>query len=102
MSDRFEDFVAEIEHAASPEERQELEAARARYRIGARLLQQRLAGGLTQKELAAASGVDQADISRIERGESNPTTETLDALARPLGVTLDLVVDARAPEAVGE
>ncbi|MFL5871869.1 MAG: helix-turn-helix domain-containing protein [Solirubrobacterales bacterium] len=67
-----------------------------------RLLQQRLASGLTQKELAGASGVDQADISRIERGESNPTTETLDALARPLGVTLDLVAHASATDAVRE
>jgi ribosome-binding protein aMBF1 (putative translation factor) len=91
MSDRFEDFVQEIEKAATPEERHELEAARARYRIGSRLLQQRLSAGLTQKELAGASGVDQADISRIERGEANPTTETLEALARPLGATLDLV-----------
>jgi ribosome-binding protein aMBF1 (putative translation factor) len=91
MSDRFEDFVQEIEKAATPEERHELEAARARYRIGSRLLQQRLSAGLTQKELAEASAVDQADISRIERGEANPTTETLESLARPLGATLDLV-----------
>jgi XRE family transcriptional regulator, regulator of sulfur utilization len=98
MSDRFEDFVEEIESAATPEERQELEAARARYRIGSRLLQQRLAAGLTQKQLASASGVDQADISRIEHGENNPTTETLDALARPLGVTLDLVAAGASTE----
>jgi transcriptional regulator with XRE-family HTH domain len=61
-------------------------------------LQQRLAVGFTQKELASASGIDQADISRIERGESNPTTETLDALARPLGVTLELVAETSAAE----
>jgi ribosome-binding protein aMBF1 (putative translation factor) len=91
MSDRFEDFVHEIENAANPQERHELEAARTRYRIGSRLLQQRLSAGLTQKQLAETSGVDQADISRIERGEANPTTETLEALARPLGATLDLV-----------
>ncbi|HET9593468.1 MAG TPA: helix-turn-helix transcriptional regulator [Solirubrobacterales bacterium] len=96
MSDRFEDFVQEIENAATPEERRELEAARARYRIGTRLLQQRLTAGLTQKQLASESGIDQGDISRIERGEGNPTTETLDALSRPLGVTLDLVTPADA------
>jgi ribosome-binding protein aMBF1 (putative translation factor) len=91
MSDKFDDFVSEIESAATPEERRELEAARARFRIGSRLLQERLSAGLTQQQLASASGVDQGDISRIERGESNPTTETLDALARPLGVALELV-----------
>jgi ribosome-binding protein aMBF1 (putative translation factor) len=93
MSARFEDLVTEIENTSSPEERRQLEALRARFRIGARLLQHRLAAGLTQKELAIASGVDQADISRIERGEGNPTTDTLDALARPLGVSLDLVIE---------
>lgn len=87
----FDDFVREIEAANTPEEARELEAARARFKLGARVLQQRLAAGLTQQQLAAASGVAQADISRIERGQSNPTAETLEALAAPLGVTLDLV-----------
>jgi ribosome-binding protein aMBF1 (putative translation factor) len=87
----FEDFVREVEGRSTPEERRELDAARARFTIGARLLQQRLAAGLTQQQLAAASGIAQADISRIERGQSNPTAETLEALGSPLGVTLDLV-----------
>jgi XRE family transcriptional regulator, regulator of sulfur utilization len=91
MSTRFEDFVREIEHASSDEERRELEAARARFRLGARLQQQRLAAGLTQKQLADASGVAQADISRIERGQGNPTTATLGALGGPLGVTLEYI-----------
>lgn len=98
MSDHFDEFVSEIENAATPEERRELEAARARFRIGSRLLQERLSAGLTQQQLASASGVDQGDISRIERGEGNPTTETLDALARPLGVALDLVTAGASAE----
>ena len=100
MSDRFEDFVKEIEDAATPEEREELEATRARFRVGTRLLQNRLSVGLTQKELASASGVDQADISRIERGETNATTATLDSLARPLGMTLGFVAVADSAEAI--
>lgn len=91
MTTSFDDFVREIEGRSTTDERRELNAARARFRIGARVLQQRLAAGLTQRELASASGIAQADISRIERGQSNPTAETLQMLARPLGVTLDLV-----------
>lgn len=101
MGTRFEDFVGEVESQATPEERRELEAARARFKIGARVLQQRLAAGLTQQQLAEASGVAQADISRIERGQANPTTETLDALARPIGASLDLIAhgaDSEAPD----
>lgn len=90
-STKFEDFVREVEDRSSPEERQDLEAARARFKIGTRILQQRMSAGLTQQQLAAQSGVAQADISRIERGQANPTTETIEALAGPLGVTLDLV-----------
>lgn len=87
----FDDFVREVEDRSTPEERRELDAARTRFNIGARLLQQRLAAGLTQEQLAATSGIAQADISRIERGQSNPTADTLAALGAPLGVTLDLV-----------
>lgn len=90
-STKFEDFVRELEERATPEERHELESARARFKIGARILQHRLAAGLTQQQLASASGIAQGDISRIERGQSNPTAETLEAIAEPLGVTLDLV-----------
>ena len=66
--------------------------------MGARVLQQRLAAGLTQQQLAAASGIAQADISRIERGQINPTAATLETLGGPLGVTLDYVP---TPELVG-
>jgi ribosome-binding protein aMBF1 (putative translation factor) len=94
----FDDFVREVEGRSTPEERRELDAARTRFSIGARLLQQRLAAGLTQQQLAAASGIAQADISRVERGQSNPTAETLAALGAPLGVTLDLVPTGAATE----
>jgi ribosome-binding protein aMBF1 (putative translation factor) len=89
MSSNFKDFVDSIEQDASPEERRELEENRRRYRVGAKLLDRRLAAGLSQRELAQASGIDQAEISRIERGQGNPTVETLLALGTPLGITLD-------------
>lgn len=101
MGNDFQDFVGEVEAQASPEELRELEAARTRFRIGSRLLQQRVAAGLTQQQLEQVSGVAQADISRIERGQGNPTTETLEALGKPLGVTLDLVVAPATPSSKG-
>jgi len=91
MTTKFDDFVREVEDGSTDEERRELDAARVRFRIGARVLQQRLAAGLTQKQLAEASGIAQADISRIERGQINPTAATLETLGGPLGVTLDYV-----------
>lgn len=90
-STRFQDFVAEIESRNTPEEQRALDEARARFRVGAQLLRRRLSMGLTQGQLADASGIAQADISRIERGQSNPTTDTLEALCSPLGIRIDLV-----------
>ena len=46
---------------------------------------------VTQKQLATASGINQADISRIERGELNPTVLTVARLLRPLGRRLSIV-----------
>lgn len=89
MSTQFKDFVTEVERDASPAERQELDESRRRFGIGAKLLDRRLAAGLSQRQLAEASGIDQAEISRIERGQGNPTAQTLLSLGGPLGVTLD-------------
>ena len=45
---------------------------------------------LSQPQLAKQSGVQQADISRIERGLGNPTRDTLVKLADALGMQLVL------------
>lgn len=42
--------------------------------LGKRLKHARLERGLTQQQLASASGVKQSDISKLERGGSNTTT----------------------------
>lgn len=50
--------------------------------------------GMTQAQLAAAIGVSQPRIARIERGDANPRLVTLSKLAHALGVTLsELLVD---------
>lgn len=44
--------------------------------------------GLTQAELATRCGIDQADISRIERGATSPTARTLQRIAEALGADI--------------
>ena len=63
------------------------------YALGAALAEARRERGLKQRELAEISGVDQGDISRIERGVLAPTTPTLLRLAKGLNarVTLELL-----------
>lgn len=91
---KFEDFIAEIEaeaRAEGPEAVVELEAFRLHFSLARQLAAQRRAQHLTQKQLAQRSGIDQAEISRIERGQANPTTATLGALTGALGLDVQLI-----------
>ena len=57
-------------------------------RLGGRVRDLRKDRGLTLDELAAASGVSRAMISKLERGEKNPTLVIAARLAEGLGVSL--------------
>jgi transcriptional regulator with XRE-family HTH domain len=55
-----------------------------------RLRELRAAKGLTQMELAAAAGLTLSGVTQMEAGKiKNPRLDTLQALARVLGCTLD-------------
>ena len=53
--------------------------------IGERIRAARLAAGLTQEQLEAASGVSQPTISSLETSDVQPTIRTLVRLAAALG-----------------
>jgi transcriptional regulator with XRE-family HTH domain len=57
-------------------------------RLGGRVRELRRGRGLTLEELAGLSGVSRAMISKLERGEKNPTLVVVAKLAEGLGVTL--------------
>lgn len=52
------------------------------------LIEARNASGLTQQQLSAKTGIDQAILSRIETGKANPSVLTLQKLAKGLGKKL--------------
>ncbi len=60
---------------------------------GLQLLRARKAAGLSQHELAGRCGLDQAAISRLERGRGNPTLSLLADVASQLGVHITLTVE---------
>lgn len=62
-----------------------------RTELGSLLATARKARSLTQPALSALTGIQQAEISRIERGLGNPTAATLLRLADALGQKLTLV-----------
>ena len=49
--------------------------------------------GLTQEELALASGLNTSEISNLERGWRNPRWETMKRLANGLGVSCAHMVE---------
>lgn len=60
--------------------------------IGNAVSEARAKVGLSQKALAAATGIDQSDISKIERGAANPSISTLNRIAEALGATLSVFI----------
>ncbi len=63
-----------------------------RVELGVELANLRHARNLTQPDLQRLSGVQQAEISRIERGIANPTLATIEKLTRALGSQLTVLV----------
>ncbi len=95
--DDFEQLYADIEAEAQNEGSQavaELEGLKRYYSIYGQFLELRKLRGMTQTQLAKASGINQAEISRIERGTANPTLATLETLLRKLGGELHVVARA--------
>jgi len=45
---------------------------------------------MSQMELAVRCGIDQSDISKIERGVANPTVDTLERIAKALDLKLKI------------
>ena len=45
--------------------------------------------GLSQSRLADEAGLTQGQVSAIERGKANPTMDSLERIARVLGVEVD-------------
>ena len=104
MSRDFDDLMHEIEdeiRRAGPKAMREAAALRAGYRLAVSVIELRRTAGLTQRQLAAKSGVQQADISRIEAGDANPTLATIASLAYALGAELALKRSARGMRAMG-
>lgn len=85
------DEIQDEAEALGPGATRRLRRMESELRMATEIVRLRRAQELTQKELAERSGVDQAEISRIENGKANPTYETLAALAAPLGARVGLV-----------
>ena len=60
-----------------------------RIRLAHVFMYARELSNMSQAELAAKVGIDQSDISKIERGVANPSIMTIDKLARGMGEVIN-------------
>ena len=54
------------------------------------IVEARISQNLTQKELAERTGINQADISKLENGTRNPSVNLLKRLADGMGMVLKI------------
>lgn len=91
MAHTYEDVVAERRRRLGPESDADRHVFEQAYAVAMQVVELREKHNLTQAQLAERSGVDQADISRIERGSTSPTAKTLQRIANALDADLRLV-----------
>lgn len=58
--------------------------------LGFRIKEMRKKEGLTQQELSIRSGVPQADISRIEQGQLNPSIQFIQKIAKGMNKNVSI------------
>jgi ribosome-binding protein aMBF1 (putative translation factor) len=94
-SDRtsFGAHVAEIEARLDTVDRSFLDTVRHQYGLSRQVVELRRSRGLSQEEVAARAGLDQREISRLERGSGYLTRVTLEKVACALHAHLPLVTD---------
>jgi ribosome-binding protein aMBF1 (putative translation factor) len=90
----YDDVAARRRASMAPDARAQRDVFAEAYDIAMQIVALRERAGLTQAELAERTGIDQGDLSRIERGSTSPTARTLQRIAEALGADVKLVARA--------
>ena len=88
MATKFNDFLNE--QLKDPEVKKEYDALAPEFAIIQAMIDARQASGMTQKQLADKTGIAQADISKLENGNANPSLRTLQRLAAGMGMQIKI------------
>jgi transcriptional regulator with XRE-family HTH domain len=70
--------------------------------LGALLREERLAAGLSQRELSERTGVSNAYLSQLERGRHEPSLRVLASIASTLGLSLASLLERAGVLDAGE
>ena len=83
---KFEEYLRG--QMANPEFKKEYDALEPEFEIIQAMIDARKSTGITQKQLAERTGINQGDISKLENGNANPSIKTLQRLAAGMGKKL--------------
>lgn len=78
------------EQMSKPDFVREYEAIQPEMDVIRAIIDARTSMNMTQKELAERTGINQADISKLENGTRNPSVNLLKRLAEGMGMTLKI------------
>ncbi len=84
----FKEYLKE--QMSDPAFKQEWDALEPEFSIVQALIDARKESGLTQKQLSERTGIAQADISKLESGNGNPSVKTLQRLAAGMGMRVKI------------
>lgn len=85
---RFEDYKQKA--LMDEKVKAEYDALEPEFQIIRAMLDARIEQNLSQKQLAERTGIDRADISRLENGNANPSLKLLKRVADGLGKKLKI------------
>lgn len=91
----FQEFLKE--QLQDEEFRKEWEDIQPEMDVIRAMVDARISQNLTQKELAERTGINQADISKLENGTRNPSLKLLKRLADGMGMKLKLEFVPKSP-----
>ncbi len=85
---RFDQFLEE--QLKDDELRQEYENLQPEFDVIRAMVEARISKNLTQQQLAERTGINQADISKLENGTRNPSIKLLKRLADGMDMALKI------------
>lgn len=78
------------EQLKDPDFKREYDELEPEFAIINAIIDARKEMGLTQKQLSELTGITQADISKLENGNANPSLKTLQRLAAAMGKSVKI------------
>ena len=85
---KFDDYLNE--QLKDPEFKKEWDDIQPEMDVIRAMIDARIAQNLTQNDLAKRTGINQADISKLENGTRNPSLKMLKRLAAGMGMQLKI------------